>query len=368
MNNDEKLQFIKDNYKYYRKFELLPESRKEIASEWLTHVLSVAPKRLYKYRVCNDDNLRILKERKAWFSSPRTWNDPIDVTVLYNLEKDFKELEDNFDNLVVKFAFSFINKHIESFCKQKKFVTADKVKEVYYSSFVGDSKFNPDRMINYLEPIVGWKLARQITVKTQKAFMQTFSPEFKEQVINSFKQFLGFNDLKDKVLMYSLSETYNNNHQRAIYADGGKGFCVGYLLKPKNITEESLFMNLTPIYYGEKKELSLPKLLNESLEYLDRLERITDVINQEMENLYVSLNIKSPEWNGEQEWRFSVVKEQVSSNKIDFDFAEAIYLGETIETEWKIKLIEIAKEQHLEVYQRKLDKLGATWIYEKLVI
>ena len=368
MNNDKKLQFIKDNYKYSRTFELLPELRKEIASEWLKHVLSVAPNRLYKYRVCNDNNLKILKERKAWFSNPRTWNDPIDVTVLYNLEKEVQELEENFDNLVVKFAFSFINKYIESFCKQKKFVTADKVKEVYYSSFAGDSKFNPDRMINYLEPIVGWKPARQITVKTQEAFMQTSSPEFKEQVINGFKRFLGFNDLKDKVLMYSLSETYNNNHQWAIYADGGKGFCVGYLLKPKNITEESLFMNLTPIYYGEKKELSLFKLLNESLEYLCRPEGITDLINQEMENLYVSLNIKSPEWNGEQEWRFSVVKDQVSTNKIDFDFAEAIYLGETIETEWKIKLIEIAKEQHLEVYQRKLDKLGGTWIYEKLVI
>ncbi len=365
MTNDEKLAFIKENYLFSRKFEL-SDNKEKILDEWKKTMLSQIPKNLYKYRVCNDNNLNALKDRKAWFSNPNTWNDPIDVTVLYNLEKDVQYLDEHFDDYVVKFAFSFINKYIESFCEQKKFVTPDEVKAAYYSVFKGNSEFKPEKMITYLEPVVGWKPARQITVKTQEAFAQTFSPQFKEKILSGFKQFLGFNEIKNEVLMYSLSESFENNHQWAMYADGGKGFCIGYKLKVNNPVDESLLHNLLPIYYGEKTELKLFKMLDESLEYCVRHENLLDLVNQETENLYVSLHTKAPEWNGEQEWRFVLMKFQLKSNLVDFDYADSLFFGENITDEWKTKLTEIAKEQHLNVYQRKLDRMKSKWIYEPL--
>lgn len=365
MTNEEKLAFIKENYLFSRKLELSVDKGKVIA-EWEKSILSSIPRNLYKYRVCNDNNLNALKNKKAWFSDPNTWNDPVDVTVLYNLEEDIKHLDEHFDDYVVKFAFSFINKYIESFCEQKKFVTAEEVKSVYYSVFKDDGEFKPEKMISYLEPVVGWKPARQITVKTQEALIQAMSPEFKERVLNDFKQFLGFNEIKNEVLMYSLSETFENNHQWAMYADGGKGFCIGYKLKINNPVDESLVRNLLPIYYGEKRELKLFKMLDESLEYYIRHENLFDLLNQETENLYVSLYTKAPEWNGEQEWRFAIMKFQLKSNLVDFDYADSLFLGENISDEWKLKLIEIAKNQNLKVYQRKLDKMKSKWIYEPL--
>lgn len=367
MTNEEKLEFIKKNYLYSRRLELSYDKEKVLA-EWQKFILNSIPRNLYKYRVCNDDNLDALKNKKAWFSDPNTWNDPIDVTVLYNLEEDIKYLDKHFDDYVIKFAFSFINKYIESFCKQKKIVTADEVKSVYYSAFKGDSEFKPEKMIEYLEPIVGLKPARQITVKTQEAFAQVVSPEFKEMVLNGFKKFLGFNGIKNEVVMYSLSETFDNNHQWAIYADGGKGFCIGYKLKINNPIDESLVHNLIPIYYGEKKELKLFKMLDESLEYYIRHENLFDLLNQESENLYVSLYTKAPEWNGEQEWRFSIMKFQLKSNLVDFDYADSLFLGENISEDWKLKLIEVAKNLNLNVYQRKLDRMKSKWIYEQLKI
>lgn len=368
MTNEEKLEFIKANYKTTRALELLSEGKEEFLQEWISMVLNVIPQRLYRYRKCNKNNLNALKNKKAWFSNPSTWNDQIDVTVAYDIQKDIKYLDEHFDEYVLKFAFAFINKYIESFCEQKKFVTADQVKEVYYSSFKDDNVFNPGRMTAYLEPIVGWKPARQITVKTQEALAYTMSKEFKEKIINGFQKFLGFNNLRDKLLMYSLSETYNNNHQWAMYADSGAGFCIGYLITPKNKKEKSLIPNLLPVYYGEKKTLSVSKMLDEALEFSVRQERLEDLINQESENLYVSLITKSPEWSGEQEWRFSITEEQSNGKLVDFNFAEAVYLGENISQYWKKRIISIAKEQKLKVYQRKMDSLKSHWVYEELNI
>lgn len=168
--------------------------------------------------------------------------------------------------------------------------------------------------------------------------------------------------------MYSVSETYTNNHQWAIYAADGTGFCIGYNIKPKNDRERSLIPNLLPIYYGEKTEMRLTRMLDETLEYVVRPEMLNDLVNQESEHLYVSLHTKDHEWNGEQEWRFCIPSFQSNTNLIDFDFVESIYLGESISDEWKDKLIEIAKEQKLKVYQRKLDGTKSKWLYEEIKI
>lgn len=179
---------------------------------------------------------------------------------------------------------------------------------------------------------------------------------------------MSFNKIKDKLLMYSLSETYTNNHQWAMYSDEGKGFCIGYEIVPKTNKELSLIPNLLPIYYGKKKPLLITRFLEESLEYTIRQECIEDLINQEAESLFISFNTKDKQWIGEEEWRFSITAHQCESNKVDFDFAKSLYIGEKIEEYWKNQLIEIAKEQNLKVYQRMLDSTKSKWIYKLILI
>lgn len=253
MTNEEKLKFIQYNYVNARALELLSTDRKELfLRQWAKETLTIVPTHLYKYRVCNENNLNMIRNRTAWFSCPSTWNDPIDVTVSYDLEKDSKILKEKEDELAAKMALTFINKYIESFCEQKKFVTAEEVKKVYYGAFEGESGINPKRIIFYLTPIVGEKPAKQIAVKTQEAFSMVNTPKFREQVFGGLEKMMHFNDIRNTMRMYSLSETYENNHQWAMYADGGKGFCIGYHIKPKTEREWSLIPNLLPIYYGDK--------------------------------------------------------------------------------------------------------------------
>ena len=367
MTNEEKLKFIRYNYVNSRALELIPSNEKEaFLRAWAEEILMIVPTHFYKYRVCSEKNLNMLRNRTAWFSCPSTWNDPIDVTVSYDLEKDSKMLKEQEEELATKMAFTFINQYIESFCDQKKFVTAEEVKKVYYGAFKGEKSINPKKIIAYLTPIVGKKPAKQIAVKTQEAFVMVDTPKFREQVFGELEKLMHFNNIRDTMLMYSLSETYENNHQWAMYADGGKGFCIGYHIKPKTDREWSLIPNLLPIYYGDKQPLMITRMLDEALEYVVRPETLQDLINQEAESLYISLNTKTFQWIGEEEWRFGVPKIQTETNAVPFDFAESIYLGENIEDEWKNKLIQIARDQGLAVYQRKLDSTKSKWIYEKL--
>ena len=60
------------------------------------------------------------------------------------------------------------------------------------------------------------------------------------------------------------------------------------------------------------------------------------------------------------------MKHQTNSNLINFDYVDSLYLGENIDDCWKIKLIEVAKEQRLKIYQRKLDKMKSNWLYEMI--
>ena len=367
MKNEEKLKFIRYNYVNSRALELIPSNEKEaFLRAWAEEILMIVPTHFYKYRVCSEKNLNMLRNRTAWFSCPSTWNDPIDVTVSYDLERDGQILQEQIDEIAMKMAFTFINQYIESFCDQKKFVTAEEVRACYYGAFQGEEQINYERIVAYLTPVVGEKPARQIAVKTQEIFAMVDTPQFRDKIFGGLDKMMHFNDIRNTMLMYSLSETYENNHQWAMYADEGKGFCIGYHIKPKSSQEWRLLPNLLPIYYGKKQPLMITRMFDEALEYTIRPETIQDIIKQEAESLYISLCTKTPQWIGEEEWRFGIPKIQAESNAIPFDFAESIYLGENIEEEWNNKLIEIAYEQGLTVYQRKLDPTKSKWIYEKI--
>lgn len=53
--------------------------------KWIAEILPKILMWIYKYRFCNDNNLAMLKNKTAWFSCTITGNNPIDVTVLYDI-------------------------------------------------------------------------------------------------------------------------------------------------------------------------------------------------------------------------------------------------------------------------------------------
>jgi hypothetical protein len=362
-----KLNFIKFNYKCSRTFELLEEPKKlSFHEEWIDQIIDCCPKHFYKYRSFNGDNVDALIQKKAWFSRPSAWNDPIDVTVHYDLGKDIADMDRDFDQLVLKFARLFIEKYMASYCDQKKTIDLQTLTYYYDSAFKGSDGFEPGRIVTALTPVVGDKVARQMAAKTSQILHDVLNPEFKENMTAAFSKMYSLNDVRDTMILCSLSETYHNNHQWAIYADGGKGFCIGYEIKPRTKQQRDLMVNLLPVYYGKKPDFSLERMLEESIEYATRPETFNDLVNQEAEKEFVAMFTKDKEWQGEQEWRFAIQDKDHPGSLIDFDFAKALYLGDKMSEENAQTLIKVGEQLGISVYRRKLDSTGSEFSYQKV--
>ena len=192
MTNEEKLEYIKSNYKVVREYKSLKKENNYFYNEWVNKTSKILPSKLYKYRKCNNNNLRALQNKKAWFSKPSTWNDKIDVTVRYNLKKDLEYIDEHFDDFVLNMAFGFSNKHIQSFCKQKGFSGFEKIKDIYFSVFSKEKDIKPNKINEYLIPIVGLKNAKQITSKIQETLAIIMNDKFKSKILNLFNKLLYF--------------------------------------------------------------------------------------------------------------------------------------------------------------------------------
>jgi hypothetical protein len=363
-----KLNYIKHNYKNSRIFDLLKEPQKAVFHEsWVNSIINISPRFLYKYRSFNAQNVAALLSKKAWFSRPSTWNDPIDATVQYNPEKDIADIDKNFDKFALKIARLFMENYLASYCNQKKTISLDELSAYYDAAYKGSRSYDPSRIVTVLTPIVGEKVAMQISVKTYEALKKTLSPEFKTKFINSLNKMYSFNDIRDKMILFSLSETFTNNHQWAVYGDGGKGFCIGYEIKPKTKEQRDLMVDLLPIYYGKKPNFSLKRMIDESIEYSTRPELIEDLANQESEKQFVAMFTKEKEWQGEQEWRFAIEDDVRPGSLIDFDFAKNIYLGDKMSASDETQLIDIARKNGITVYKRKLDSTKSRFLYQKVL-
>ena len=368
MDKDEKIEFIKLNFLLSKNKHQIEGDKTVFDSELIRKIGEQVPHRLYKYRECNNNNLNALKNKKAWFSNPLTWNDKIDVTVTYDLEKDLQYIESHMDEFVIGFTFNIMNKILPISPEIKDFIISSDYLDFCHYILSDENELKKDKIISYLVPLVGIEEAKNYADKIEMGFATILNEASKRKMIDNLKKILSLNELKERMIVYSLSETFDNEHQWAMYADGGKGFCVGYLIKSKTRKEEDLVQNLLPIYYGDKEEFRLSEILEKLfLHFMDS--RMTQSIVDELcQKTYISFLTKNEKWSAEQEWRFIVPIEQNESNLIDFDFAEVIYLGESISDYWKKRLLNIAKEHNLLVYQRKLDILKSKWIYEKVEI
>ncbi len=357
MDNNEKLELIKTIYQ-----ETVLKRNMKNGYEVLK---KYHPQKLYKYRECNEYNFKALEDRKAWFSNAINWNDPLDYSVAFDFQSDADKLKESFDEYSIRLALMLMNGYISSYCDQKK-QDYETISKAYYS-IVSENGVDFDKIVEKLTPYVGDKVSRQIAVKTIETFHMP-EKECNDKFENLMNGIIRINkQLKDDTFMYCMSETRTNPHQWSMYAAEGKGFCIGYTLEPKNESEKTLLMNLLPVYYGEKKNLSLVDYIMEGLSaYFGFGDNFDERIAQQ---IFISLFIKEIEWQGEQEWRIGLNKIQMpeGTNLVDFDFASEIILGQNIEKSNELRLIEIAKKLNITIYKRKLDALQSRFVIEPLL-
>lgn len=314
------------------------------------------PTKLYKYRTCTRNNINNLKSGKVWFSSPMSWNDKVDCTILLDLEKFCDDYEQRPEDIMLE-SIKWIVKIFETKLGISIKISEDQIKEnIKYFDNNGTLN-NVGR--EQLESSCTKEEVEKYSFFENQMLTMLKSMDFE----NAMKQLLYFNDeIRNNIKAYCLSETSSNNTQWSRYADEEKGFCIEYTL-PSSLNNDFV-KNLYPIIYAEKEEINFMDLFFELASIGINKEELkkTDVIKK----VILSLLTKEIKWESEEEWRIILSKSKYPNNLIDFNFATSIILGSDINSYNKRRLVKIAKEQNLKVYQRRMNATRSNFIVEEI--
>ena len=316
------------------------------------------PNKFYKYRTCSRNNINNLQEGKAWFSSPTSWNDKIDCTILLDLEEFCRNYETN-PQLIMLQSIKGIVRIIE----KKLGIRIKNGDEDFINAI---TLFNDNGTLNNEGKEYLKSNCNEFELQQYNVYQNQINELFKSIPFeNAIKQILYFNDnIKNSINAYCLSMSGDNNTQWSRYADEEKGFCIEYTL-PQNI-DNPFVANLYPIIYEEKEEVDFIELFMELLNIGVNHENLFE--SEVLRKAILSLLTKEPKWASEEEWRIILSKKEYPNNLIDFNFATAIILGKDINLYNKRRLINIAKEQNLKVYQRKMNATNSDFIIEEVNI
>ena len=314
------------------------------------------PTKLYKYRTCTRNNINNLKNGQAWFSSPLSWNDKVDCTILLDLEKFCKEYEMNPENMLLE-SIKWVARIFEKTLGIKINISEEQLKNLIILFNENGTLNNEGR--KQLELKCTEKEKEQYNLFENQMCTMLKSMKFDK----AMKELFYFNDnIRKSINAYCLSETSTNNTQWARYADEEKGFCIEYTLSLAIYND--FVKNLYPIIYTKKEEINFMELFFELLNVGINKEDLKQ--SAIIRKIILSLLTKEPKWESEEEWRIILNKNQYPNNLVNFNFATAIILGADINDYNKRRLMNIAREQNLKVYQRKMNATHSDFIVEEI--
>ena len=240
------------------------------------------PPTLYKYRAFNEHSLKLLSGNEVFFSAPNRLNDPRDckIPILYEkwtLQQIYKM---NLENL--KYVEPRLNSEE---CKRK---ARELAKTVY---------------------------ANRNDPKRREAFLNDLYED-----INKIGGILSFSAVNDDTLMW------------AHYADGHRGFCVGFDTQKlrsfcKKVEDKGILIWFDKINYHEK----LPQI---------------DPYKMTDQELVITMTYsKSARWSYEEEYRLMCADRPDYLIKIDPNIISHVLLGSSCSEDNRLAVIDILKSR-----------------------
>jgi len=268
------------------------------------------PERLFKYRAISEYSLLNLKENTVWMCNPNLMNDPYDSGLCFNSDSlSQKMIKSNPDTFIKETGIKeyLSNQQIEQIIQANDSQEIANIIKTAYPSDVD--------LIDQAYKILN-EYFNDHHIKILK--------EFNVTVKNSLK-ICSFSERNDSILMWS---HYTNQHT---------GFCIEYNFH--QLIEDIRNRSIYPVYYS-----------NELFDATDFLSETNNIYYPIIASLY-----KAEEWSYEKEWRLIIAGGIMEEDQNwQMPKAKAVYLGSRIKDEDKNKIIAIAKETKLEVFQMKL--------------
>lgn len=325
------------------------------------------PNKFYRFRTCNENDLKAIQEGYIWLSIASEFNDIKDSTLKFNfcLQKESilnvyfdwypyilkNELHKNFP----KIDFSRISLNRELF---------DEFRE---NSLNRDGSYNRKKLKRYMISVeMSNKEYEFINKYLESLLSQEHVEKISSQIVNDFNQKM--KRLKDDFFVTCFTETYKNDNLWETYAKRYTGFCIEYDLSTveENI-KVGILTKFAPIIYGFKKPIDFINIFKiAKKQYCNE-----DLDSQVLRDYDVQFNIqyrtKSITYAHEKEWRFYCNKEMVDSRKYNFPYISKIYLGKDIKSRNKSRIVNIARKLEVEVYQQEFNQLLSSFSYRKIL-
>ncbi len=362
-----------DKQKFLKKhFNIVLKDKFKATKSFNMNYFDAIPKKLYKYREFNENNLDAIKGDYIWMSKAKDFIDKFDTTIYFDFNKQIKNIEKVIKNQLPDLIFKELKKElIKKGVKASHFkgMTKDNIIGWYKDYTFKNGRFRKGKLRSYMKNIgLINKQINELEIKINELHSDKSIKKFAKTFIESFENIN--KNFRDMYYIHAFSTNKEHRFLWETYTNSDSGFCLEYdlsLLNTIGIDKFEKLYQLLPILYQEYEETDLSTLVELSIsKQLGTSNKAIE--NRFIKNILISLLTKHPDYSHEDEWRLIIETELMNSNKFKFPFLSAIYMGTQITSPNKKILIQIAKEKKIKLYQREINPLENKYEFLKVEV
>lgn len=337
------------------------KTNEQLVQEVIKERLTFIPhQKLYKFRTCSNQNLKTLEENCIWMSLASSFPDSFDNTINIDPKENIKEIEQWLKENYTVFCFDLSKGLFE-----QRGITIPYTHEDFkeYIDTCMDKDGNPIEekerafLISRASPEElehADKIFQQLKIARSKfAEIEDKTIENMADVINQTRT-----GMREKALVYCMTERYDNHTLWETYAKNYTGFCIEYSFRDFANRDFQDYKNLVymfPMTYRKKKPyFNMVPLMDGSFRQFIYKDDSWKRDSELDADLNLQLLYKNSDYDYEHEWRFSINAD--NANKQPFPYVSAIYAGKDITPRNLARLIKISQKLGVPVYKQEVNR------------
>lgn len=337
------------------------KTNEQLVQEVIKERLTFIPhQKLYKFRTCSNRNLKTLEENCIWMSLASSFPDSFDNTINIDPKENVKEIEkwlkENYPvfcfdlakgfceerGLVIPYTHKDFKEYIETCLDENGDPIEDKEKAFLIAHATAEELEQIDSILQQLK-----------LIRDKFAEIEDKTVENMADVINQTRT-----GMRDRSLVYCMTERYDNHTLWENYAKNYTGFCIEYSFCDFYKYDFNDYKNLVymfPMTYLKKKPyFNMVPLMDGSFRQFIYKDDSWARDPELDADLNMQLFYKDSDYDYEREWRFSINAD--NANKQKFPFVSAIYAGKDITQRNLSRLIKIARKLGVPVYKQVINR------------
>lgn len=337
------------------------KTNEQLVQEVIKERLTFIPhQKLYKFRTCSNQNLKTLEENCIWMSLASNFPDSFDNTINIDPKENIKEIEqwlkENYTvfcfdlskglfeqrGITIPYTHEDFKEYIDT-CMDKD---GNPIEEKERAFLI--SRASPEELEHADEIFQQLKIARSKFAEIEDKTIENMA-----DVINQTRT-----GMREKALVYCMTERYDNHTLWENYAKNYTGFCIEYSFRDFYKHDFQDYKNLVymfPMTYRKKKPyFNMVPLMDGSFRQFIYKDDSWKRDSELDADLNLQLLYKNSDYDYEHEWRFSINAD--NANKQPFPYVSAIYAGKDITPRNLARLIKISQKLGVPVYKQDVNR------------